>query len=137
MSDNSLLIFCSWHQTTKPRILFSANSTNIFQLEQLKKKTNFLLVQNRLFLSFGPMKSLFSFSTAQTEKILWKKLGKTRLVVWWFDVTNKIQTIVLQKWTLMRRALSRFLFSKLWMEVLVKGSLVLCWYCFGSYPTGW
>ena len=31
-----------------------------------------------------------SFSTAQTEKFLWKKLGKTRFVVWWFDVTNKI-----------------------------------------------
>jgi hypothetical protein len=34
--------------------------------------------------------SLFSFSTAQVEKDLLKKLGKTRLVVWWFDVTNKI-----------------------------------------------
>ena len=42
------------------------------------------------FLSFGPMKSLFSFSTAQTEKNSGKYLGKTRLVVWWFDVTNKI-----------------------------------------------
>ena len=31
---------------------------------------------------------MFSFSTAQTEKNSWKKLGKTRLVVWWFDVTN-------------------------------------------------
>ena len=41
------------------------------------------------------MKSLFSFSTAQTEKNWWKKLGKTRLVVGWFDVTNKIQITVL------------------------------------------
>jgi hypothetical protein len=42
------------------------------------------------------MKSLFSLSTSQTEKNSWKiwrkqnetskqsKLGKTRLVVWWF-----------------------------------------------------
>jgi hypothetical protein len=45
--------------------------------------------KNRAFLSFGPMKSLFSFSTAQTEKNLWKKLGKTKLVVWWFDFMNK------------------------------------------------
>ena len=40
---------------------------------------------------FRPIISLFSFSTAQTEKNSWKKLGKTRFVVWWFDVTNKIQ----------------------------------------------
>ena len=33
----------------------------------------------------GPIKSLLSFSTAQTEK----KLGKTKLVVWWIDVINK------------------------------------------------
>ena len=36
------------------------------------------------------MKSLFSFSTAKTEKNSWGKLGETKLVVWWFDVTNKI-----------------------------------------------
>jgi hypothetical protein len=42
-------------------------------LSRWKIITNFLLVQNRFFfLSFGPMKSLLSFSTAQTEKILWK-----------------------------------------------------------------
>ena len=35
----------SWHQTTKPRILFSPFvSTNFSQFEQLKKKTNFSLV---------------------------------------------------------------------------------------------
>ena len=72
----------------KPRILFSPIfSTKFSQLEQLKKKTNFLLVQNRFFLRLGPMKSLFSFST---EKNSWKNLGKTRFVVWCFDLTNKI-----------------------------------------------
>ena len=35
------------------------------------------------------MKSSFSFSTAKAEKNSWKKLGKTRLVVLWFDVTKK------------------------------------------------
>ena len=30
---------------------------------------------------FEPIKSLFSFSTAQIEK----KMGKTRFVFWWFD----------------------------------------------------
>ena len=55
-------------------------SQKISQLEQLKKKTNFLLAQNRFFLSFGPMKSWFSFSTCQTEKDSWNKLGKTRMV---------------------------------------------------------
>ena len=41
--------------------------------------------------SLKPIKCLFSFSTAQTEKNSWKKMGKTKLVVWWIDVTNKIQ----------------------------------------------
>ena len=36
------------------------------------------------------------FSTAQTEKNAWKKLGKTKLVVWWIDVTNKI---ILHLWS--------------------------------------
>ena len=82
---------CSWHQTTKPRILFSPIfSTKFSQLEQLEKKSNILLVQNRSFLSFGPMKSLFSFSSGQSENNSRKKLGKTKFVVWWFDVTNKI-----------------------------------------------
>ena len=37
----------SWHQTTKPRILFSLNfSTNFSQFDQMKKKTNFSLVHN-------------------------------------------------------------------------------------------
>jgi len=42
----------------------------------LKKKTKIILVQNKFFLSVGPMKILFSFSTAQTEKN-WK----TKLMV--------------------------------------------------------
>ena len=76
-----IMFLTSIHQTTN---LFSPFfSTNFSQFEQLKKITTFLLVQNRYFLSFGPMKSLFSFSTAQL-----KKLRKTRFVVWWFDVTN-------------------------------------------------
>ena len=30
------------------------------------------------------------FSTAHAEKISWKKLEKTRFLVWWFDVRSKI-----------------------------------------------
>jgi len=45
----------------------------------LKKKTKKLLVQNKFFLSVGPMKSLFSFLTAQTEKNLWKKNGVNKI----------------------------------------------------------
>jgi hypothetical protein len=60
------------HQTTN---LVSPNfSRNFSQFEHLKKKTNFSLAQIE-------KKHLFSLSTAQTEKNLWKKLGKTRLVV--------------------------------------------------------
>jgi hypothetical protein len=51
----------------------------LFTGPKLRKKT-----------CFGPVKSLFSFSTDQAEKNSLKKLGKTRFVVWWFDVTNKI-----------------------------------------------
>jgi hypothetical protein len=36
----------------------------------------------------------FSFSTAKTDENLWKILGKTKLVVWWFDVMNKIKARV-------------------------------------------
>ena len=77
-NERFILLSCLWHQTTKQRILFyPIFSTNFFQLEQLKKKTNFLLVQNSCFLNFGPMRSSFSFSSPQTEKISRKILGKT------------------------------------------------------------
>ena len=67
------------------RILFSLIfSTNCSQFDQMKKKTNFSLVQNSFFLKF-----IFS-STAPDEKKSLKKLGKTRIEVWQFDVTNKI-----------------------------------------------
>ena len=53
MSSRWKLLSCSWHQTTKPPILFSPIfSTNFSQFEQLKKKTNFLLVQNSFFSQF-------------------------------------------------------------------------------------
>ena len=90
-----LHISCSWHQITIQPILFSPIfPPNFSHLEQLKNKTNFLLVQNSCFFSFVPMKSLFSFSNAQTEKNLRKKLEKTKLVVWWFDVMTKILVLV-------------------------------------------
>ena len=62
----------------------------ISQFQHLKKKTNLSLVQNQEKPWFGTIKSSFSFSTPQAEKNSWKKLEKTRLVVWWFDVTNKV-----------------------------------------------
>ena len=78
LNEISTLIY----QTTN--LVFPNFFHEIFSVEQLKNKTkNFSWVQNRFFLRFGPMKSLFS-----TEKILWNKLGKTRFLVWWFDVTN-------------------------------------------------
>jgi hypothetical protein len=57
-------------------LFFPIFSTIFSQFEQLKKITNFLLVQNRFFLSFGPLKSLFSFSTAQLRKFRGKNWGK-------------------------------------------------------------
>ena len=43
-----------------------------------------------IFLSFGLLKSLFSFSPVQTEKNSQKKMEETKFVVWWFDVMNKV-----------------------------------------------
>ena len=71
----SILFVTSNHQTN---IVFPIFSTNF---QQLKKKANFSLVQNQEKPCFGPIKSLFSFSTAEAEKNLWKKLGETNLVV--------------------------------------------------------
>ena len=51
------------------------------------KKKYFLLFLYRFFHSFGPIKSLSSFSTAQTWNNSLKKSGKQDL---WFDFTNKI-----------------------------------------------
>ena len=73
-------ISCSWQQTTKQPILFSPFfSTNLSQFEQLKKKTNLQFIGPKLKKTtcFGPIKSLFSFSMAKTEKNSWKKLGIT------------------------------------------------------------
>ena len=83
------LFVTSNHQTTN--LVFPIFFHEFFSVEQLKAKTNFsLVVQNWEKTCFGPIKSFFSFSTAKTEKNSWKKLVKTKLVVWWFDVTKKI-----------------------------------------------
>ena len=60
---------CSWQQTTKQPILFSPIlSMNFSQFQEMKMKTTFSLVQNWDKTCLGPIKRLFSFSTAQTEK---------------------------------------------------------------------
>ena len=76
----------------------------------------------------GPQKCLFSLSTTQAEKNSWKKLGKTRLVVWWFDVTNKIVT---GKWIFLKLDMQLFVdfcvFSRFWLNLL---DLNLKFFCF-------
>ena len=78
------------HQTTTCFLQFFPRFFS--QFDQLKKKTNLLLVQNMFFFRFGPMKSCFFNYLLKLRKIRGKKLGNTRLVVWWFDVANKIFT---------------------------------------------
>ena len=64
---------CSWHQITKPWILFSPIfSNNVSQFELLKRKQ----------------------TIHWPEKKFGEQFGKTRFVVWWFDVTNKILVTV-------------------------------------------
>ena len=80
------------HQICFPQFF----SANCFLFDQLKKKTKFLLVQNRFFFNFGPMKVCFLYQLLlENEKNIWKKLGKIKLA----DVTNKIKI----KTTVMRR----------------------------------
>ena len=57
---------------------------------RVKSKQNFHWSKNEAKNCFRDIKSLFSFSTAKIEKNTWNKLKKTKLVVWWFDVTNKV-----------------------------------------------
>ena len=54
----------------------------------VKKESKHFIGPNWEKIYFGPI--LLSFSTTQTEKKLWKKLGKTNLIDWWIDVRNKI-----------------------------------------------
>jgi hypothetical protein len=69
----------SIHQTTN--LVFPNFFHKFFSVLAVEKEKEKLLVPNKFFLSFGPMENLFSFLSAQTEKNLWKKKGKTRLVV--------------------------------------------------------
>ena len=72
----------SWHQTTNSPILFFPIFSPIFsQFEQLNRE-NFLLVQNRVFLTFGTNEKFVFFFNY--EKFV-ENIGETKLVVWWFD----------------------------------------------------
>ena len=75
-----ILLTSSWNKTIKQRIpnlrIFLTNIYYDFSFNwQTGKKT---------------VRTLVSFLTAQSEKTLRKKLGKTRFVVWWFDPTSSL-----------------------------------------------
>jgi hypothetical protein len=70
----------SIHQTTN--LVFPNFFPKVLAVE--KEKT--FIGSKQVFSQCWTNESFFSFSTAQTEK----KLGKTQLLVWWFDVMNKI-----------------------------------------------
>ena len=106
-----VMFFLSCHKYTVHK---TQRKTNILFVTSNRQTTNLVFPnffheffsvwedekENKLFIGpkmrkktcFGPIKSLFSFSTVQAEKNSWKKLGETKLVVWWFDVRNKIQS---------------------------------------------
>ena len=67
------------YQTTN--LVFPNFSHEFFSVLAGEKENKLVLVNNRFFLSFGPINRLFSFLTAQTETKSCKKLEKTRLVV--------------------------------------------------------
>ena len=69
------LFVTSIHQTT------NLDFPNFFY-EFFSEKENKLFIGSKLKICFGPINSVLSFSTAQTEKNSWKKMGKTN---WLFD----------------------------------------------------
>ena len=77
-----ILLVTSNHQTTN--FVFPNFSTNFSQFGQLKKQTNFLLVQNRFFLDLDQWKVCFLFQLLNWEKSV-EKIGENKiggLVVW-------------------------------------------------------
>ena len=93
---NKILQYCilfmtSNHKTTN--FVSPIFSMNFSQFELLKNITHFFLIQNRFFSQFWTNEKLFFSCNCSTEKILLKKLVKTRFVVWWFNVTNWLFTI--------------------------------------------
>jgi hypothetical protein len=78
---NSYPISCSSHQTTN---LVFPNFFNEFFSTWAVEKENKLLVQNSFFFQFWTNKNFVFFFNLQTEKKSWKKLGITRLVVWYY-----------------------------------------------------
>ena len=85
------LTSCSWHQTTKPLILFFL--ILFMPFSQFGKENKLFIGCPKQF--FFPIcaseKFVFFFNCSNWEtENLWKWLGKTRLVVWCFDVMNKI-----------------------------------------------
>jgi hypothetical protein len=89
-------VSCLWHQTTKTTNLVFPNFIHkVLSSWTVEKENKLFIGPNQVFfLHFGPMKSLFSFSSPQTEKNLWKKLigeNKIRgLVVWCHEQNNII-----------------------------------------------
>ena len=65
---------CSWHQSTKPQIRVSPFfSMNFSQFNQMKKKQTFHWSKTK---KKSVTVNFVSFSTAEAEKLSWKKLGK-------------------------------------------------------------
>jgi hypothetical protein len=69
------------HQTTN--LVFPKFFYQFFSVSVVKKENKLFIGTKPRKTCFGPIKSLFSFSTAQAEKN-WGKQD------WWFDVTNRI-----------------------------------------------
>ena len=72
----------SWHQTSKQTILFTPIfSTNFSHFLKAVEK------ENKLFIGPKLRKNLFwTNNNFFYRSNLWKKLGKTKFVFWWFDM---------------------------------------------------
>ena len=77
------------HQILSPIWPISNSESTIF-LKQIFIMIFFSTGKRQKAPSFEPIKSLFNFSTAQTEKITWKKIRETN---WWNYLMNSLQEL--------------------------------------------
>ena len=88
---STILFVTSFHLTTN--LVFP----NFFSVRAVEKQSKLFIGPKLKKSCFGPI-FFFSFLTAKTEKNSCVKLGETRLVVWWFDVTAEFLKVCILDW---------------------------------------
>ena len=74
------------HKTTN--VVFPNFFYEFFSAWAVEKDNKLFIGPKQIFSQFWTNEKFVFFFNCSTEKISWKKMRKTRFVVWWFDVTN-------------------------------------------------